>query len=122
MRLKWAFMKLEAAFRASTTCLRGSSPGQKTSIPICWLTYKASWSRTARSEASLRTTLLYTHVTARAVHEALVKKGWSTPRLPGVRAISNLLTRQDYRLRTVATAKVQKKRPRPTPSLTTSGG
>ena len=122
MRLKWACMKREAAFLASTTCLRGSSPGQKTNIPICWLTYKASWSRTARSEASLRTTLLYTDMTARAVHEALVQKGGSAPRLPGVRTISHLLNRQDYRLRTVAKTKVQKKQPRPTRSLTTSGG
>jgi Rhodopirellula transposase DDE domain len=76
----------------------------------------------SQSEPSLRTTLLYTDMTARAVHEALVQKGWSAPRLPGVRTISNLLNRQDYRLRTVAKARVQKKQPRPTPSLTTSGG
>lgn len=76
----------------------------------------------SQSEASLRTTLLYTDMTARAVHEALEQKGWLAPRLPGVRTISNLLNRQDYRLRTVAKTKVQKKRPRPTPSLPTSGG
>lgn len=76
----------------------------------------------SQSEPSLRTTLLYTDMTARAVHEALVRKGWCAPRLPGVRTISNLLNRQDYRLRTVAKTKVQKKQPRPTPSLPTSGG
>jgi Rhodopirellula transposase DDE domain len=76
----------------------------------------------SQSEASLRTTLLHTDMTARAVHEALVQKGWAAPRLRGVRTISNLLNRQDYRLRTVAKTKVQKKQPRPTPSLTTSGG
>ena len=75
----------------------------------------------SQSEASLRTTLLYTNMTARAVHEALVQKGWSAPSLPGVRTISNLLNRQNYRLRTVAKTKVQKKQPRPTPSLPTSG-
>ena len=74
----------------------------------------------SQSEASLRTTLLYTNMTARAVHEALVQKGWSAPSLPGVRTISNLLNRQNYRLRTVAKTKVQKKQPRPTPSLPTS--
>ena len=76
----------------------------------------------SQSQASLRTTLLYTDMTARAVHQALEQKGWSAPRLPGVRTISNLLNRQNYRLRTVAKAKVQKKRPRPMPSLPTSGG
>ena len=75
----------------------------------------------SQSEPRLRTTLLYTDMTARAVHEALVQKGWSAPSLPGVRTISNLLNRQGYRPRTVTKAKVQKKRLRPTPSLPTSG-
>ena len=63
----------------------------------------------SESESSLRTTLLYTHLTAKTVHEALVQKGWPTQSLPSVRTISNLLNRQDYRLRTVAKTKVQKK-------------
>ena len=74
----------------------------------------------SESESSLRTTLLYTHMTAKTVHEALVQKGWSAQSLPSVRTISNLLDRQDYRLRTVAKSKVQKKPLRPTPSLKTS--
>lgn len=74
----------------------------------------------SESESSLRTTLLYTHMTAKTVHEALVQKGWPTQSLPSVRTISNLLNRQDYRLRTVAKTKVQKKPPRPTPSSRTS--
>ena len=74
----------------------------------------------SESESSLRTTLLYTHMTAKTVHEALVQKGWSTQSLPSVRTISNLLNRQDYRLRTVAKTKVQKKPLRPTPSSRTS--
>ena len=74
----------------------------------------------SESEPSLRTTLLYTNMTAKTVHEALVQKGWSTQSLPSVRTISNLLNRQDYRLRTVAKTKVQKKPLRPTPSLRTS--
>ena len=76
----------------------------------------------SESESSLRTTLLYTHLTAKTVHEALVQKGWPTQSLPSVRTISNLLNRQDYRLRTVAKTKVQKKQPRPTQSLKTSDG
>ena len=63
----------------------------------------------SESESSLRTTLLYTHLTAKTVHEALVQKGWPTQSLPSVRTISNLLNRQDYRLRTVTKTKVQKK-------------
>jgi len=75
----------------------------------------------SESESSLRTTLLYTNMTAKTVHEALVQKGWSEPSLPSVRTISNLLNRQDYRLRTVAKSKVQKKQTKPMPSLKTSG-
>jgi len=76
----------------------------------------------SETESSLRTTLLYTNMTAKTVYEALVQKGWSAQSLPSVRTISNLLNRQDYRLRTVAKTKVQKKQPRPTQSLKTSGG
>lgn len=74
----------------------------------------------SESESSLRTTLMYTNMTAKTVHEALVQKGWATQSLPSVRTISNLLNRQDYRLHTVAKSKVQKKPPKPTPSLKTS--
>ena len=74
----------------------------------------------SESESSLRTTLLYTNMTAKTVHEALDQKGWATQSLPSVRTISNLLNRQDYRLRTVAKTRVQKKPPRPTPSSRTS--
>ena len=76
----------------------------------------------SESESSLRTTLLHTNMTAKTVYEALVQKGWSAQSLPSVRTISNLLNRQDYGLRTVAKTKVQKKQPRPTQSLKTSGG
>ncbi len=74
----------------------------------------------SESQSSLRTTLLYTNMTAKTVREALVEKGWPTQSLPSVRTISNLLNRQDYRLRTVAKTKVKKKPPRPTQSLKTS--
>lgn len=74
----------------------------------------------SESESSLRTTLLYTDMTAKTVREALVQKGWPEESLPGVRTISNLLNRQDYRLRTVAKSKVQKKQTKPMPSLKTS--
>jgi hypothetical protein len=70
----------------------------------------------SESESSLRTTLVHTSMTAKTVHEALRQKGWSEADLPSVRTISNLLNRQDYRLRTVAKSKVQKKQPKPMPS------
>ena len=73
------------------------------------------------SESSLRTTLLYTNMTAKAVHDALVGKGWPAESLPTVRTISNILNRQDYRLRTVAKTKVQKEPQKPTQSSKTSG-
>jgi hypothetical protein len=74
-----------------------------------------------QAEPRLRTTLLYTHMTARAVYDALLQKGWSKETLPTVRTISNVLDRHDYRLRTVAKTKVQKKLRKPTRSSTTSG-
>jgi hypothetical protein len=75
----------------------------------------------SESESHLRTTLLYTNMTAKAVFDALVEKGWSAGSLPTVRTISNILLRHNYRLRTVAKTKVQKKRQKPTLSLKTSG-
>jgi hypothetical protein len=74
----------------------------------------------SESESSLRTTLLYSNMTAKTVREALVQKGWPEQSLPTVRTISNLLNRQDYRLRTVAKSKVQKKQTKPMRSLKTS--
>jgi hypothetical protein len=73
------------------------------------------------SESHLRTTLLYTNMTAEAVYDALVEKGWPAESLPTVRTISNILIRNNYRLRTVAKTKVQKKQQKPTLSLKTSG-
>lgn len=74
----------------------------------------------SESESSLRTTLLYTNMTAKAVYDALMEKGWATESLPTLRTISNILNRQGYRLRTVVKAKVQKKPQKPRPSLKTS--
>ena len=75
----------------------------------------------SEAESHLRTTFLYTNMTARSVYNALVEKGWSEESLPSVRTISNILNRQDYRLRTVAKTKVQKKQRKPTRSSKTCG-
>lgn len=64
----------------------------------------------SQAEPRLRTTLQYTDMTAPAVYEALLEKGWSEETLPTVRTISNILNRHGYRLRAVAKTKVQKKR------------
>lgn len=74
----------------------------------------------SQAEASLRTTISYTDLTAKAVYGFLLEKGWSEEELPTVRTISNILNRQEYRLRTVAKAKVQKKRRTQTRSSTMS--
>src|SRR5680860_619959 len=73
----------------------------------------------SEADSHLRTTLLYTNMTANTVYDALIEKGWSAESLPTVRTISNILRRQNYRLRTVAKTKVQKKLQKPMPSLRT---
>jgi hypothetical protein len=75
----------------------------------------------SEAESRLRTTLLYTNMTAKAVYDALLEKGWAAESLPSVRTISNILIRQGYRLHTVAKTKVQKKQLKPMRSLKTSG-
>lgn len=75
----------------------------------------------SQAEPRLRTTLLYTNMTAQSVYDALVAEGWPDESLPTVRTISNILNRHEYRLRTVAKTKVQKKRKKPTSSLKMSG-
>jgi hypothetical protein len=75
----------------------------------------------SQAEGHLRTTLLYTNLTAKVVHEALLQKGWTEEELPSRRTISNILNRHDYRLRTVAKTQVEKKRRIPTLSSRMSG-
>ncbi len=65
----------------------------------------------SQSESRLRTTLLYTNMTAKAVYKALLLKGWSEETLPTLQTISSILNRHGYRLRTVENTKVQKKTP-----------
>jgi hypothetical protein len=74
----------------------------------------------SESEASAHTTLQYTNMTAKAVYDALVEKGWPAETLPTVRTISNIMNRQYYHLNTVTKTKVQKKPLKPTSSLKTS--
>jgi len=112
-------------FRTGISCINDLStrvkPRTEEKCPGLLVEIQAIMEPLSETESSLRTPLLYTNMTARTVHEALVQKGWSEPSLPSVRTISNLLNRQGYRLRSVAKTKVQKKRPKPTPSLKMSG-
>lgn len=64
----------------------------------------------SQSESRLRTTLLYTNMTAKAVYKALLSKGWTEDTLPALQTISNILNRHGYRLHSVENTKVQKKR------------
>jgi hypothetical protein len=70
----------------------------------------------SQAESHLRTSFSYTNMTADAVQSALQEKGWSKETLPSVRTLSNILNRQDYRLRRVVKTQVQKKRNGPTRS------
>jgi hypothetical protein len=72
------------------------------------------------ADPQLRTTLLYTNMTAQSVYDALLREGWTPAALPTIRTISNILNRHDYRLRTVAKTKVQKKLRKRTTSSKTS--
>lgn len=70
----------------------------------------------SQAQASLRTPFSYMKMTASAVRSALLEAGWQEDQVPAVRTLSNILNRQDYRLRRVVKTQVQKKRNTPTPS------
>ncbi|WP_289020181.1 hypothetical protein [Desulfobacter postgatei] len=62
----------------------------------------------SQADPQWRTTMRYTNMTAQSVYNVLLETEWTLEALPTVRAISNILNRHDYRLRTVAKTKVQK--------------
>jgi len=111
-------------FQTGITCVSDLSTRQKPKTeekhPKLMADIREIMEPVSQSEPRLRTTLLYTDMTAQAVYDALIEKGWSKETLPTVRTISNILNRHGYRLRTVEKTKVQKKRPRPTRSSKTS--
>lgn len=75
----------------------------------------------SHADTQLRTDLAHRNLTAQAVRDALAANGWKEEDLPTTRTISNLLNRHGYRVRSVAKAKVQKKRPKPKISSSGSG-
>ena len=112
-------------FQTGISCVNNIStrlkPKTEEKAPELLAEIRAIMEPHSEAESHLRTTLLYTNMTAQAVYNALVEKGWAPESLPTVRTISNILVRQDYRLRTVAKSKVQKKQRKRTQSLKTSG-
>ena len=76
----------------------------------------------SHAQSHLRTPFSYTNMTAAAVRTALLEKGWSAEMVPSVRTLSNILNRQDYRLRRVVKTQVQKKLYRPMRSSKMSNG
>jgi len=63
----------------------------------------------SESDSHLRTTLLHSNMTAKVVRNALIEKGYTNDGLPAERTVHNILNRLNYRRRTVAKTKVQKK-------------
>lgn len=100
-------------FKSGMVCMNDLSlrhkPKTEDKIPELLTDIQAIMEPQSQSEPRLRTTLLYTNVTAQAVRDALLVKGWTEDGLPSVRSISNILNRQGFRLRTVTKTKVQKK-------------
>ena len=72
-----------------------------------------------QADPQLRTAWAYTNMTAAAVREALLAKGWTKEDIPSIRTMSNILFRHEYRLRSVAKTRVQKKTNGPTQSSRT---
>jgi hypothetical protein len=112
-------------FRTGFICLNDLStrhkPKAEEKEPILLADIREIMEPHCQSESHLRTTLLYTNMTAKAVYSALLEKGWSKETLPTTRTISNILERHDYRLRTVEKTKVQKKQRIPMRSSKTLG-
>jgi hypothetical protein len=73
----------------------------------------------SKSDTNLNTALSHTSMTAKAVYDALVEKGWPTESLPTVRTISNIMNRQHYHLNMAAKTKVHKKPQKPISSIKT---
>ena len=74
----------------------------------------------SQADPKFQTSLAYTRITAKAVHQRLAANTAAGQRhVPAERTVYDILNRLGYRLRRVRKTKPQKKSPRPTPSLTT---
>ena len=101
-------------FRTKVLCINNISTRRKPKVeekePRLLVDIIEIMNPQSQAESHLRTTLLYSNMTAKAVYDAQLVKGWLQESLPTIQTISNILDRHNYRLRTVAKAKVQKKR------------
>jgi Rhodopirellula transposase DDE domain len=75
----------------------------------------------SQPDPTFRTTLYYTRLTAAEAIKQLRALGFAEEALPSPSTMAQVLNRNGYRLRPVLKAKPQKKSPRLTPSLPTSG-
>jgi len=109
--------------RAGIVCVNDLSARRKPTTeekhPLLLEDIRGIMDAASQAQSHLRTPFSYTHMSAKAVRLALLKKGWLADGLPGVRTLSNILNRQDYRLRRVEKTRVQKKRHSPTLSSRT---
>jgi len=70
----------------------------------------------SQAQSHLRTDFTYTNMTATSVRSALLEKGWTEATVPTLRTLTNIMNRQNYKLRRVTKTQVQKKRNIPTRS------
>jgi len=75
----------------------------------------------SQPDPTFRTTLYYTRLTAAQALQQLRALGFAEEVLPSPSTMAQVLNRNGYQLRPVLKAKPQKKSPRRTPSLPTSG-
>jgi hypothetical protein len=84
---------------------KAEEKNQQIEIDICCLAELES-----QIDPKFQTAFKYTHITAKAMREALMtKKGWKHEELPCEKTISNIMNRLGYRLRRVQKAKPLKK-------------
>jgi hypothetical protein len=75
---------------------------------------------TSQADPKFQTTLAYTRMTAKAVHERLAANAAGSERpVPAERTVHDIMNRLGYRLRRVRKTKAQKKCLKPMPSSTT---
>jgi len=91
-------------------------PKTEEKYPHLWVELRTITEADSQAQSHLRTDFTYTNMTATSVRSALLEKGWPEATVPTVRTLTNILNRQNYKLRRVTKTQVQKKRNIPTRS------